>query len=353
MASTKTQVPKSDIDLLSDETPKALPPIGPPITHCNIPKENPSLTADIRYKGTSPPPCSANMHGEVEILKSGVEATHWFVEANGITWHFVTAGNAKNQPVLFLHGLPESWFAFHNQMSALSEDYYVIAFDSLGYGQSDKRLNIDYRNTSLASNFTALLDTIGIHKFNIVAHDRGAVLVDYLTEFDGMQDRILTYVRMQQSANEPHGEPKPPHEMFASPMGVKLFQSEGALFPYHKSSGFVREDIPMDEFERTLHEFTYEGVAEAVSQYFKTTNFEIELEDRHNRLFKTMSMPILFLQGRYDPGQHPSEYENTPDFVANGQVQFLEASHFPHMETPDLVTDAIREFLTTAHFNTL
>ncbi|MEL7043091.1 MAG: alpha/beta hydrolase [Pseudomonadota bacterium] len=318
---------------------------GRPATHRGSPAENPQLTSDIRYVGTALPPFSSNVHGEIEVLENGVEAAHWFVEADGVTWHFVSAGNPENEPLLFLHGLPESWYAFHHQMAALSEDYYVLSFDSLGYGQSDKRLTLDYSNPALAKKFKALLDKLNIDQFRIVAHDRGSVLVDYLTELDGMQERILHYVRMQQSANEPHGEPKPPHKMFASKMGVKMFRSHAAFWPYQKASGFVREDVSEDELERAKHEFHVEGIAEAVSQYFQSTNFDLELADRHERLFKTMSMPVLFLQGKYDPGQHPSEYENTADFVENGRVQFLEAAHFPHIENPDAVTRAIRDFI--------
>ncbi|MEO0465659.1 MAG: alpha/beta hydrolase [Pseudomonadota bacterium] len=318
---------------------------GPSATHCGRPAENPQLTSDLRYAGAAPPPCSTNVHGEIEVLNGGVEATHWFVEADGVTWHFVSAGNPENPPLLFLHGLPESWFAFHHQMAALSGDYHVISFDSLGYGQSDKRLTLDYSNPVLARHFKALIDKLGIDTFRIVAHDRGSVLVDYLTEVEGMQDRILHYVRMQQSANEPHGEPKPPHKMFASKMGAKMFRSEEAFWPYQKASGFVREDISGDDLQRAMHEFHVRGVAEAVSRYFQSTNFDIELADRHDRLFKTMSMPVLFLQGRYDPGQHPAEYEHTPDFVENGRVDFVEAAHFPHIENPDEVTQKIRDFI--------
>lgn len=318
---------------------------GRPATHRGAAVENPRLASEILYEGASPPLFSSNVHGEIEVLNGGVDATHWFVEADGVTWHFVSAGNPEKQPLLFLHGLPESWYAFHHQMAALSEDYYVISFDSLGYGQSDKRLTLDYSNPALAQKFKALLDHIGIGQFDIVAHDRGSVLVDYLTALDGMQGRIAHYVRMQQSANEPHGEPKPPHKMFASKMGVKMFRSDAAFWPYQKVSGFVCEDVSKDELDRAKHEFHVEGVAEAVSRYFQSTNFDLELADRHERLFKTMSMPVLFLQGRYDPGQHPAEYENTPDFVENGRVQFLEAAHFPHIETPDAVTEAIRDFI--------
>ncbi|MCK4721707.1 MAG: hypothetical protein KAT75_00310, partial [Dehalococcoidia bacterium] len=35
---------------------------------------------------------------------------HKFVEAGGVRWHYVEAG--AGEAVVFLHGLPESWFSW-------------------------------------------------------------------------------------------------------------------------------------------------------------------------------------------------------------------------------------------------
>ena len=89
-----------------------------------------------------------------------VEATHWYVEADGITWHFVTTGDPSNEPFVLVHGFPESWYTFHNQMRDLSDQFYCIAVDTLGNGQSDKRLDLDYRYSAIATALGKFLDTI-------------------------------------------------------------------------------------------------------------------------------------------------------------------------------------------------
>src|SRR3990172_2370465 len=49
-----------------------------------------------------------------------VEVVHRFVEAPGdgetIRWHLVEAG--RGEPIVFLHGLPESWYMWHHQLEA-------------------------------------------------------------------------------------------------------------------------------------------------------------------------------------------------------------------------------------------
>ncbi|MEM9730804.1 MAG: alpha/beta hydrolase, partial [Myxococcota bacterium] len=93
------------------------------------------------------------------------------------------------------------------------------------------------------------------------------------------------------------------------------------------------------------YEFKFEGTAEAVSKYFATTNFDVELHDRHKRLFKYMTMPVLFLQGMHDPGQQPSEYARVHETVPTGRVEFIDAGHFFHLEQPEQTNEAILKFL--------
>lgn len=97
---------------------------------------------------------------------------------------------------------------------------------------------------------------------------------------------------------------------------------------------------------RLDYEVKYNGIAQASPRQFDHTSLEQELADRHNFLFAKMTMPVLFLQGKNDPGQHPEKYENTPDFVAHGRVQFIDGNHFFQLGAPDAATAAMRAFLS-------
>jgi pimeloyl-ACP methyl ester carboxylesterase len=310
------------------------------------------LTADLRYPQPARYPLGAeNAHGEIEMIGGAgvgdqVEATHWYADADGVTWHFVTTGDPGNEPFVLVHGFPESWFTFHNQMRDLSDQFYCIAVDTLGNGQSDKRLDLDYRYPAIAASLATLLDTIGIDRFNLGGHDRGSVISDHLLNVDGMEGRVLRYVRMQQSANEPHGDPKPPHDIFAQSWFSNLMKWTGFPRVAYAAGGYRVEGITKEVLDRLDHEVKFNGVAEASPRQFDHTNLQQELDDRHNVLFAKMTMPVLFLQGRLDPGQHVEEYEKTPSFVTNGRVQFLDGNHFFQLEVPDEASAAMRTFLS-------
>ena len=345
MASTKSFAEMSDIERFQAMV------AGDRKTHCGGPVGNPALATEKLYPAATPPPCSTNVHGQVESLPGGVEATHWFVEAEGVTWHLVTAGNPSNEAVVFLHGLPETWYGFRHQMSGLSDNYFTVSIDQLGYGQSDKRLELDYSNPAMALKLAALLDALEIERFYAVGHDRGAVTLDYLMAVDGIPERVKKYVRMQQSGNRPHGEPLPPHKLFASPMGVEVFARDNQIrILFSGKSPYSTVALSQEELDRLSFDFLHEGAAEAISKYFQTTNFDKELEDRmaEGGLFDRMTMPVLFLQGALDPGQHVEEYQYLDEDVANATLIVMEdASHFLHAEKPTEVTEIVRNFITS------
>ena len=62
--------------------------------------------------------------------------SHHMASVNGIQMHYVIGGHGD--PVVLLHGWPETWYAWHNIMPALAKNYTVIAPDLRGLGDSSK-----------------------------------------------------------------------------------------------------------------------------------------------------------------------------------------------------------------------
>ena len=293
-----------------------------------------------------------NFDGEKETLWTGKSIVHRFIEAANLSWHYLETGNPGKPAVVFLHGMPECAFAWHHQITALSDSFHCITLDLKGYGQSDTTLDTDYDYAAQAAELVSVFDVLGLQNFSLVTHDRGSVIADHLCAVPGMNQRIQRYIRMQQSGNRPHSEPRPPHKMFHSQQGIDLLKS-GALQEraYSTERDMAIVAIPIDERDKARidMESRLPGVPESISASFVSAGFDKELEDRMNGLFDKMTMPVLFLQGSLDLGQQPSEYETVTSEVADGQLRFIEAGHFLHLEDPDSVTGAIREFLTETH----
>ena len=64
------------------------------------------------------------------------EVEHHFAQNQGVKIHYVTLG--KGPTVLFVHGFPDFWYSWRDQMAALSGEFRTAAIDLRGYNQSDQ-----------------------------------------------------------------------------------------------------------------------------------------------------------------------------------------------------------------------
>ncbi len=71
------------------------------------------------------------------------------------------AGRANKETILFQHGLNGHLEAYAKNLIALSEQFHVIAFDYVGHGLSDKKLD-DYNPAIFAEQLRELMDVLKI-----------------------------------------------------------------------------------------------------------------------------------------------------------------------------------------------
>lgn len=107
-----------------------------------------------------------------------MELEHSHIETNGIKLHVVQAGPKSGVPVVLLHGFPEFWYGWRNQIPALVEaGCRVIVPDQRGYNLSDKPKGVkNYDVRTLVQDIIGLIDALGYEKVNLVGHDWGAVV---------------------------------------------------------------------------------------------------------------------------------------------------------------------------------
>lgn len=98
-----------------------------------------------------------------------------YAEVNGIRLHYVIAG--KGPLILFLHGFPEFWYEWKDQLNEFGKDHLAVAPDMRGYNLSAKPDGVDqYQVKYLVEDVRALADRLGQKKFILVAHDWGGAV---------------------------------------------------------------------------------------------------------------------------------------------------------------------------------
>lgn len=100
------------------------------------------------------------------------------IEANGLVFDARVAGPEGGEPVMLLHGFPETSLEWEHQLSALGEaGYRAVAPDQRGYSAGAMPAEQSaYSIPNLVSDVTAMADALGFEKFHLVGHDWGAAV---------------------------------------------------------------------------------------------------------------------------------------------------------------------------------
>lgn len=101
-----------------------------------------------------------------------------FITVGKIQLHVVMAGPEDGEPIILLHGFPEFWYGWKNQISFLAEQgYRVIVPDQRGYNLSDKPRGVkNYTLDTLAQDVINLATALNYEKINLVGHDWGGIV---------------------------------------------------------------------------------------------------------------------------------------------------------------------------------
>src|SRR5437762_4916733 len=64
-----------------------------------------------------------------------------YADSGGVKIHYVTLG--KGPLVVLLHGFPDFWYSWRDQMPALAKHHQVVALDLRGYNLSDRPKGVE------------------------------------------------------------------------------------------------------------------------------------------------------------------------------------------------------------------
>jgi pimeloyl-ACP methyl ester carboxylesterase len=120
--------------------------------------------------------------------------------ADGLTFTARAAGPEDGRSVLLLHGFPQTSRCWAAQLEALAATgHRAVAFDQRGYSPGARPDDVAaYKPHHLVADVLAVADTLGWDRFDLVAHDFGAMAAWMVTGHHPERVRTLTV------ASSPH-----------------------------------------------------------------------------------------------------------------------------------------------------
>jgi len=259
---------------------------------------------------------------------------------NGIKWHWAEAGDGD--PVILLHGIPESWKCWKHQIPKLATQFKVYAIDLKGYGLSDKKEG-DFSMNNVASEILDLLDHLKISSFRLAGHDWGVAISDNI--IDQAPERVERYIRccLSLHAYDPRNSLHHQWNSENPDLAARLMNKPDAYVRVWFESSCKPDLIPDEkEIKEIVDDFSHQGTGDAVPRYFRDIpkNKPVDLSK--------FTMPILYIHGEHDPRQ-PIEYcvgmeDHLPGLQA---ILVLDSGHFITRERPKQTTDAMMWFFNS------
>jgi pimeloyl-ACP methyl ester carboxylesterase len=246
--------------------------------------------------------------------------------------HYAEVGPRDGDPVLFLHGWPDSWFSFSRVLPLLPPSIRAIALDQRGFGDSE-RPDSRYAITDMASDATAFLDALQISLATVVGHSFGSFVARQIAIAHPHRVAGLVLIGTGFAASNPvtrdlqkalHDLPDPIPATFA-----RNFQASTVHHP-----------VPSDFFDQL--------VAESLKLPPRLWRLAIDrlVEYDDTRQLETIGVPTLLLWGDRDA---LFSRANQDDFLAALSAARLkvykDTGHCPNWERPELVAADVANFV--------
>ena len=287
---------------------------------------------------------------------------HSFADVNGVRLHYAHAGEGRL--ILFLHGFPEFWYAWRNQLAEFGRDSFAVAPDMRGYNLSSKPDNVEaYDMTHLVGDIVALIGKLGAKSCCLVGHDWGGVvawavamkapeIVERLVIINAPHPKIF---ERELRENPKQQEASQYMLVFRSPQAEAMMSANGFALMQETilGEGIRQGYISEADCEAYVEAWSQPGALTGGLNYYRAAevgpamragqsvfNYKEEMPSFE------VKMPTLVIWGERDPYLLAANLEGMERYVSNLRVERIpDATHWVVHEKPARVNELIRRFL--------
>ena len=246
--------------------------------------------------------------------------------------HYAEYGNANGEPILFLHGWPDSWFSWSRVVPLLPQGLRAFMPDQRGFGDSE-RPHADYGIGQFAADAVAFLDAVSVERATVVGHSFGSFVTRQiaLTRPDRLHRMVLIGTAVS-AASQVVREVQGLVRDLEDPVSVEFARDFQASTVYRP--------VPDSFFERI--------VAESVklpARLWRDVIDQLLAYDDATQLARIVT-PTLLLWGDHDALFAREDQESLVTAIPGARLRiYQETGHCPNWERPEDVAADLHTFL--------
>ncbi len=256
-----------------------------------------------------------------------------FVDVGDVQLHLAEAGDGPL--VLLLHGFPEFWYAWRNQIPGLvGAGYRVAAPDQRGYGLSDKPPDWrEYTVEAIVSDAARLIEALGARDAAIVGHGWGGLVGYYLAM---LYPERVSRLAVLSAAH--------PQRRAAAPNSRRTARPKGGLQPSRMIAEAEPGAFSDEDLRRYRAAWAQPGAAKAMLDWYRA--YKRRTPGSLANLWHVVHCPTLVLWGDRERCTGPDLAAPHPYWVPDARVEMLaDRTHWLHHEDPHRVNSLLVDFL--------
>ncbi len=267
---------------------------------------------------------------------------HGYAKSGDVKIHYASLG--KGPLMVMIHGFPDFWYTWRDQMSALSANYHCVAIDQRGYNLSDKPAGVEnYDIRLLVGDVEAVVRHFKAEKAVIVGHDWGGIVAwTFAMMHPDMTEKLiilnLPHPRglSRELAHNPEQQKNSQYARnFQQPDAAQKVTPEMLTF-------WVKDPAAKEKYLEALKR----SDMEAMLNYYKR-NYPREPYKEDTSPLVKVKPPVLMIHGLKDTALLAGALNNTWEWLESDLtlVTIPNSGHFVQQDASELVTRSMKMWL--------
>lgn len=257
------------------------------------------------------------------------------LEVNDVTLSYREYFSDQENVIIVVHGFLGNSYEYNDFFETMPEDfnYRVIAFDTVGFGLSDKPLDYTYTSDNQADTLIQAIDQLNIESYVLMAHSMGGEIAMRMTQkTDKIANLMLIDPVDPTILMEPVRIPRLLYTVLFKNYWLQRLGFNSA--PY--------EPLPQEVFQASL--IQNDMIPSAVLQKFSLDTDTSSVES----LVDSIEMPSLLVYGKEDIWAPPALIEVYETILSDVESHIVEdTGHLIYLENPEILRSLIINFLNS------
>ncbi|MYC65535.1 MAG: alpha/beta hydrolase [Acidobacteriia bacterium] len=272
---------------------------------------------------------------------------HHETDNDGVPLHYVTLG--KGPVILFVHGFPDFWFTWRQQMAALSGEYKTVAMDMRAYNKSGKPEGVEhYTMPHLLADVEAVIKDLQVDSVTLVGHDwGGAISWQFAMRYPHRVNKLVIcnlthprgYATVRRNATA---------EQKANTQYINDFQTPGfeKRFTPETLARISLGDVSGVVWEHYVDAFAQSSI-KGMLDYYRAAYPGLNSEAGWGANLPILTMPVLQFHGLKDKAVDKDGLRDTWNWIDENYtlVTIPTSGHWVQRDAADIVSDTMRWWL--------